>query len=251
MRFPFDNKFAPLTDGFGFIEIDLESALKKYLEWITPQIEKRIKMSEIEKGWNDYNEKLPKVTKFEGSFEELINASLPFFYPQKTILFETKSNNIGYLENIRDTEIRRIGIIANNINALKQSIGVRAWGNSFGKIANGWGGGTFILFEGNDFKRSIELTDQEKWQFDQGGEPLPFEDTEKYKEKFARNRFTPEMLQKYLLHYKIDYFNDDFYMPEGSKAYIIEHIRDPYPDEIPKTLKERRIELKYEPNSYP
>jgi hypothetical protein len=54
------------------------------------------------------------------------------------------------------------------------------------------------------------------------------------------------MLQRYLLHYGIDYFNDDFYMPEGSKAYIIEYVRDPYENEESKTLHQRRIELKYE-----
>ena len=85
-----------------------------------------------------------------------------------------------------------------------------------------------------------------KWEFDQSGTPLPFENTEKYKEKLARNRLTPEILQQYLLHYGIDFFNDDFYMHEGSKAYIIEYIRNKYDNEEPKTLHKRRIELKYE-----
>jgi hypothetical protein len=245
MRFPFDNKFAPLMETIGFTESNLDLVLKKYLEWILPQIDEKIVNSKTDKTWNEYNEKMPIIHKLQCSFEELINASLPFYYPYKIILFETKSNWIGCFEN-NMTSLIRINQAAVRIDEHKQSIGVRAWENAFGKRVNGWGGGLFTLDEGITTKRIIMLSDQDKWEFDEYGEPLPFEDIEKYKEKYARNRFTPEMLQKYLLHYGIDYFNDDFYMPPGSKAYIIEHVRDKYEHEETKTLQQRRIELKYE-----
>lgn len=240
MRFPFENKYAPFTDACGFIECNIELALEKYLEWIIPQINS-IKQS----GQNELNQQEPVIKKFNGTFIELINEAEPFYYPEKTILFEAKNNWIGYFENIRGTEISRIRRIAERISPDKISIGVQAWQNNYNKKANDWCGGSFTLNVGAKPVRHIMLSDQDKWEFDQSGNPLPFEDLEKYLEKFAKNRFTPEMLQTYLLEYNIDYFNDDFYMPTGSKAYIIEQIRDPYPNETQKTLKERRIELKY------
>ena len=80
----------------------------------------------------------------------------------------------------------------------------------------------------------------DKWDFGTGGEPLPFEETEKYSEKLARNRFTPEMLDRYLKHFGIDFFNENFYMPEGSKAYLFELKRDLYANEKEMTLEQAR-----------
>jgi hypothetical protein len=199
-----------------------------------------------ESNWNEYNERKPIVKEFKTNFLQLLELIQPLYFPQKTLLFEAKNGWVGFIENINGTEIRRITQIASRIDENKQSIGVQAWQNNYDKKANGWCGGSFSLFEGHIMKRHIMLSDQDKWEFDQSGIPLPFEEVEKYKEKLVRNRFTPEMLQRYLLHYGIDYFNDDFYMPEGSKAYIIERIRDKYDNEESKSLNQRRIELKYE-----
>ncbi len=229
----FDNKFAPLTDSVSFIELEIDLALKNLLDWINNR-------------GNDLYSKID-CKEFTGNFCDLIKEIGTISYPEKTVLFQTKSNWIGYVENlITGTEIWRITQIAQRINNEKESIGVQAWYGGGNKIANGWSGGSFSLFEGDNMKRHIMLSDQDKWEFDQSGTPLPFEEVEKYNEKLVRNRFTPEMLQRYLLHYGIDYFNDDFYMPEGSKAYIIEYVRDPYENEESKTLHQRRIELKYE-----
>jgi hypothetical protein len=90
------------------------------------------------------------------------------------------------------------------------------------------------------------ISDQDRWEFDNHGEPFPFEDLKKYKEKLARNRFTPEMLDKYLKEFGREFFNEDFYMPQGSKAYIIERITPPCENEMPVSLEEMRKHLKYE-----
>jgi hypothetical protein len=218
-----------------------------------PQIKQRMGMQilEPERNWNEYNEKLPLVKDYAfTTFENLLKYMQPMYYPEKALIFQAKNGWVGFMENlITGTEIRRITQIATRIDINKESIGVQAWYGGGRKIANGWSGGSFSLFGGKDNygqKRHIMLSDQDKWEFDQSGEPLSFEDVEKYKEKLVRNRFTPEMLQQYLLHYGIDFFNDDFYMPEGSKAYIIEYVRDKYDNEESKTLLQRRIELKYE-----
>lgn len=251
MKFIFDNKFAPQTDGIAFIKCDIDLALEKYLEWILPQINNRIDNQKLfpESDWNAYNERLPIVTEHKGTFIELIERLQPLYYPQKTLFFQCKNGWVGYLENINGTETRRITQISSRINENMNSIGVQAWQGGGRKIANGWSGGSFSLYSGKEnygLKRHIMLSDQDRWEFDQSGTPLPFEEIEKYNEKLVRNRFTPEMLQRYLLEFGIDFFNEDFYMPAGSKAYIIEYVRDKFDNEEPKTLKQRRIELNYE-----
>ena len=123
---------------------------------------------------------------------------------------------------------------------------VSAWPSKYKRVVNGWGGGVFTYCEGDDQIRHLMLSDQDRWEFDNYGAPLPFEEVEKYREKFARNRFTPEMLDKYLKEFGIDFFNEDFFMPPGSKAYIIEQVRPPYENEKPMSLEEMRKSCMYE-----
>jgi hypothetical protein len=92
MRFIFDNKFAPLTDSVSFIELEIDLALKNLLDWINNR-------------GNDLYSKID-CKEFTGNFCDLIKDIGTISYPEKTVLFQTKSNWIGYVENlITGTEI--------------------------------------------------------------------------------------------------------------------------------------------------
>lgn len=229
MRFLFNGKYAPLTDGIAFIDAPIEDVVKGRIKWAEE---------------TNFSPVFHKVIEVNSGFEDLLIKSLPFFYPAKQIFFETRSKWIGFIENNFRTEVHHAAVIARYAGGEKNVAG-EAWLSNYGKTINGWGGGTFSYMEKGRFIRHLMLSDQDRWQFDQSGEPFPFEDLEKYKEKFARNRFTPEMLDKYLKEFGIDFFNEDFYMPPGSKAYIIEEVRPPYPNEKPISLEARRKELNY------
>lgn len=226
MKFLFNGKYAPLTDGIAFIDAPVDNVL----ETIIDRFENKLKIK-------------TKTSKVTTCFEDLLINSLPFMLPRKIIIFETKNKWTGFIQNNLRTEVHHADVIASSINV--KIVAGEAWLSNYGKTINGWGGGTFSYMEKGRFIRHLMLSDQDRWQFDQSGEPLPFEDLEKYKEKFARNRFTPEMLDKYLKEFGIDFFNEDFYMPLGSKAYIIEEVRPPYPNEKPISLEARRKELNY------
>ena len=233
MRFPFDNKYAPFTDCIGFIQCDVTLAAEKLMEWVT--------------GWK--NESFSSITckSYSNQFSEVLELMQPFDCPEKICLFECADGWTGYIENRDRTETGRITIIARFISDTKESIAVQAWPKSNGnKTVNGWGGGGMQYSQGANLIRNIFLSDQDKWELDFYGEPLPFEEIETYKERFVKNKFTPQMLQRYLLHFGIDFFNDDFYMPTGSKAYIIEMARDKYDHEECLTLSEMRRQMKYE-----
>lgn len=229
MRFLFDGKYAPLTDTMCFIEAPIATVVTSLYKWVEDMTVPNKKRSQRE---------------YIGSFEGLLIKSLPFEYPEKDIFFETKSKWTGFYQNSRRTEINHAKVIGRYANA--PVIGAVAWLSNYGRIINGWGGGVFSLYKGRDLVRHLMLSDQDPWEFDNYGEPFPFEDIEKYTEKFIRNRFTPEMLDKYLKEFGIDFFNENFYMPAGSKAYIIEQVRPPYENEKPMSLEEMRKEYMYE-----
>lgn len=228
MKFLFDGKYAPLTDGIAFIDAPIDDVLEGFLKWVEEKLSCKDR----------------KVINLTAGFEKVIERSLPFLYPAKELFFETKSKWTGFIQNNRRTEIGHAQVIARYTSGNSVVAG-EAWLSNYGRLVNGWGGGTFHYFHKDELKRYLMLSDQDRWEFDQSGEPFPFEDLERYKEKYARNRFTPEMLDKYLKEFGIDFFNEDFYMPPGSKAYIVEQIRDPYPNEKPISLEERRKELNY------
>ncbi|MEX0725019.1 MAG: hypothetical protein WD065_02035 [Planctomycetaceae bacterium] len=63
-----------------------------------------------------------------------------------------------------------------------------------------------------NYGRSISVINEgRRWRFDQGYEPLPFENLEAYQAKRIRDRFTPEMLIDYLRQLGIEAYSPQFY----------------------------------------
>jgi hypothetical protein len=60
------------------------------------------------------------------------------------------------------------------------------------------------------------------WVFDQSGEPFAFEQVERYQARRVRDRFTFEMLKDSLHHLGLSPFEEDFYLPPGSRAWLIQ-----------------------------
>jgi len=58
--------------------------------------------------------------------------------------------------------------------------------------------------------------------FSQTGEPFPFEKPEQYKARKVRDRFTLEMMKDLLKHLGLEPFQEDFYMPPGNVAWMVE-----------------------------
>jgi hypothetical protein len=226
MRFLFNSRYAPLTNRIAFLNAPVDRVVKAHEIWVKSLMEP-----------------IPyKISALSSNFESVLVKSLPYMYPWKDIFLQTSSNWTAYYQNQRPTDL------AMNISRILDTelIFAEALPSSYGKKINGWGGGSFSYYKSDALIRHLMLSDQDRWEFDIYGAPLSFEDTEKYKEKFARNRFTIEMLNHYLQEFGIDFFNENFYMPEGSQAYIIEQVRQPWPDEEPMTLAEIRNHLMYE-----
>ncbi|MDF2047030.1 MULTISPECIES: hypothetical protein [Microbacterium] len=63
-----------------------------------------------------------------------------------------------------------------------------------------------------------------KWLFEAKGEPLSFEDLNVYEQRRVKDRFTPEMLERYCRELGIDPFDEDFY---PGPCYLVEKHVDP------------------------
>ena len=74
-----------------------------------------------------------------------------------------------------------------------------------------------------NYLRSIyAANDGGRWVFGHSGEPFPFEQVEQYQARRVRDRFTFEMLKDYLHHLGLSPFEEDFYLPPSSCAWLVQ-----------------------------
>lgn len=91
------------------------------------------------------------------------------------------------------------------------------------------------------YRRSISAAnDGGRWVFDQSGAPFPFELTDRYRARRKRDRFTVELLDRYLDAFGLAPFVDAFYaIDAASPAIVLE--RPPWSNEPPEfTLEDVR-----------
>ncbi|WP_224372651.1 hypothetical protein [Hyalangium versicolor] len=74
----------------------------------------------------------------------------------------------------------------------------------------------------NYLRTLYAMNDGGRWVFGQSGEPFPFENLERYQVRRIRDRFTFDMLKEYLLHLGLSPFQEEFYLPQGAPAWLVE-----------------------------
>jgi hypothetical protein len=79
-----------------------------------------------------------------------------------------------------------------------------------------------------------------RWVFGHSGEPFPFEQVEQYQAHRVRDRFTFDMLKDYLRHLGLSPFEEDFYLPPGTCAWLIQKTGPFAPGHKDYTLEEAR-----------
>lgn len=93
--------------------------------------------------------------------------------------------------------------------------------------------------------RVVHVSNQgSRWEFVEVGEPLPFEDVDRYRVRPTRNRLSSDLLADYLGHLGIRPFDDDFYT---GPARLV-HMRDLATSQPHiATLDEVRTRMGWEP----
>lgn len=84
------------------------------------------------------------------------------------------------------------------------------------------GGQRFLLLDGERTTRYVSVDWEGGWCFDTVGDPLPFEETERYSRRSRKERLTSEMLERYCAHLHVRPFDPSFY---GTTGVLFSDIR--------------------------
>lgn len=237
MKSLLENKFAPLTFAWGFLESSLQTVGETFIEW------RRSHLSKI------------KVT----SINELLATALlklqPLITPpRKELLLETRSGWTAYFDNgINGGDpASPMGYLAQRLKCRGLAITCvpHTLKDERTDTKGTYGAVQFELFapeprEWLNYERAIGASnDGGKWVFINEGALLPFEMPERYKAKRIRDRFTDEMLEDYCRALGIELFHADFYGPKGLLVEIGDRLP---PEHVPLTLAEARQSIGFEP----
>lgn len=206
-----DGRYAPITSEIGFLECDARTAAEAFLDWHGPiQKSRGVRLDRRE---------------ISGDLPSRIQSLLPLtsVEARRFLFLPTIGAWAAYLDNgWRGPDV------FSAVSYLCQKIGcrgVRATSVPHTRRRTpsgqkGRDGATILeMYEATtigcsflNIRRSISAAnDGGKWRFDLGGEPLPFEQPERYQARQIRDRFTPELLEEYLMALGINLFQEQFY----------------------------------------
>ena len=238
MRLLFDDRLAPITSQIGFLEAPLELAAQAFQAW-QQHIFDPLGISIAR----------DSVT---GGLEEVLLSLLPLtsVRPRRYLLVPTRSPWIAFLDSgYRGTDAasqvsylaRRIGCRGMRVTAVPDSIE-----GEFEGARGRYGGVIFEIYgpEPNPILNHVRtigaVNDGGRWSFDQSGLPFPFEETERYGARRVKDRFTFDMLERYLAALGLHPFQEHFYLPDASAAIRFEYSGNPPPGLREFTLAEAR-----------
>jgi hypothetical protein len=213
-----EDRWAPVTSTMGFVELEAGQAARAFASWHTGLMTPRGIKVEV----------LPAL----GSLEQVLSRLLPLNggETQRHLFIPTRSLWSAYLSSqwtctdaaspmsymARWLNIRTMRVVA--VPHSPRKTGGTRYGavmlDVFGPEQPG---------KIHNYVRAIEVAnDGGHWVFEEEGEPFSFEQVEQYQARRVRDRFTFDMLKDYLRHLGLFPFDEDFYMPPGSTAYLIQ-----------------------------
>jgi hypothetical protein len=211
-----EDRWAPITSDLGFLEWDAERAARAYAEWWGELLAPR--GGEV------------ATRPVAGSLEQVLSTLLPLTRGenQRHLFIPTRSAWTAYFDNgWRGTDVgsamrymsrtlgcrgMRVGAVPHTLRKDKGRYGIVVL-EVYGPHQTDWLNILRTLYVANDGGR---------WVFGQSGEPFPFEKPERYQARRLRERFTFDMLKEYVRHLGLWPFDEDFYLPEGAPAWLVE-----------------------------
>jgi len=212
-----EDRWAPVTSTMGFLELGAKQAAQAFATWQEGLMTPRGISVEV----------LP-VT---GTLEHVLSRLLPLTSgeTQRELFIPTRSTWTAYLENgWTGTDAaspmrymaRWLSIRCLRVVAVPHTL--RGDRGRYGSVMLGVYGPEQLGKISNTVRALAAANDGGRWVFEQSGEPFPFEQVEQYQARRVRDRFTFEMLKDYLRHLGLAPFEEDFYMPPGSCAWLIQ-----------------------------
>lgn len=206
------NKFYPIDSEIGLIRGQIDDIAKFLVRWKSSLYES----SGMTVDARPY--KLPP--------EEMIPKLLPLTIPQvrRELLIATKSDWVVYLNNsVLGTDTGTAAYLARKLKTSWIRAVVTLSREELGKdISTPHAGTVFFKYEEfNDDeevgkKRFIHLINEDgNWSYESGGTPFSFEDVEVSSSKKLRDRFSKELLFKYLRNLGVRLDDRDFCLNKG------------------------------------
>jgi hypothetical protein len=233
-----DDRWAPVTSEIGFLETRAEHAVRAFAAWHEGLMRPRGITVEVQP--------------VSGSLEQVISSLLPITHPerQRYLFLPTRSPWTAYLDNgWGGTDASSaMGAMARRVEC--RSLRVVAVPHTYRKGQGRYGAVMLEMYgphlnaqHNNDVRALGASNDGGRWVFDQSGEPFLFEKVERYQERKVRDRFTFEMLKDYLRHLGLSPFEEDFYLPEGAPAWLVQKTGTFTPNQRDYTLEEVRAKV--------
>jgi hypothetical protein len=213
-----EDRWAPVTSTMGFLELGAEQAAQAFATW--------------QRGLPTSQGFTIEVLPVSGTLEQVLCRLLPLTSgeTQRDLFIPTRSAWTGYVENgwTGTDAASAMSVMARRLNT--RGLRVVAVPHTLRKDGSGRYGAVMLDVFGpkqpgkiHNYVRALGASnDGGRWVFDESGEPFPFEQMEKYQERRVRDRFTFEMLKDYLRHLGLSPFEEDFYLPPGTNAWLVQ-----------------------------
>ncbi len=213
-----EDRWAPVTSTMGFLELGAEQAAQAFATW-----QRGLPISQ---GFT------VEVLPISGTLEQVLSSLLPLSGGERLrhLFIPTRSAWTAYVENqwTGTDAASAMSVMAGRLSV--RCLRVVAVPHTLRKDGGGRYGAVMLDVFGpkqpgklNNYVRALGASnDGGRWVFDQSGEPFPFEQVERYQERRVRDRFTFEMLKDYLRHLGLSPFEEDFYLPLGSSAWLVQ-----------------------------
>lgn len=233
-----DDSWAPVTSEMGFLETRAEHAARTFAAWHTELSTPRgITVN---------------VRPVFGTLEQTLSALLPVTGPevQRQLFLPTRSPWAAYVENgwggtdaasAMSYMALRVGCRGLRVVAIPHTY--RNGQGRYGAVMLEMYGPHPMPWISNTLRALGASNDGGHWVFDQFGDPFPFERLEKYQERRVRDRFTFDLLKDYLRQLSLSPFEEDFYLPEGAPAWLVEKTGTFTPTQRDYTLEEVRAKV--------
>jgi hypothetical protein len=232
-----DDRWAPVTSEMGFLETGAEHAARAFAAWQGGLLAPRGIAVE--------------VRPVSGSLEQVLSTLLPLTSPEsrRYLFVSTRSPWTGYVANTRGgtDAASAMAYMARTVGC--RGLRVVAVPNTYRKGEGRYGAVMLTMYGPhrtawiNTVRVVSASNDGGRWVFDQFGEPFPFEKLEQYQARRVRDRFTFDMLREYLHHLGLSPFEEDFYLPEGAPAWLVEKTGPVAPTHEEFTLAQAREDL--------
>jgi hypothetical protein len=215
-----EGRLSPITGEIGFIEAAAKDVADAFVAWQAP-IQKRRGVDLV-------------VRQVRGSLDEVLRMLLPLTSVERRryLFVPTNSAWTAYLDNGSEGTdafsamsflARQMGCRGLRVVHIEDTIQGRD------RDARGRYGATILEIYGPvdtdflNYVRSVAVAnDGGRWVFTEAGERQPFEEIDRYAARRVRDRFTPDMLHRYLRALGLRAFDEDFYLPDGAPAALIE-----------------------------